>query len=310
MSVEKDWVTRWGQGEPERRLFCFPHAGAGGGTFRSWSQHAPDGVEVCAIEAPGRFGRSREEPFRSMDAFIDALDGALHGLLDRPYVIFGHSLGALMAFEWVLRARKLARRMPEQLIVAACEAPSEEPRRALCDLPEERFLEAIERRYGRLEPSLRSDPELLTFVLRVMRADLEMLESYRCSADAVIDAPIFALAGSGDRTVSSRSVKGWAKRTTSTFHLQTFSGGHFFIRERSAEVAASVYRIMRGESLIEPYAGARACAARTSGTSGGGICNASAQSAAHAAPSDRMGSANGLARELNPSSRQFGIEEA
>src|SRR5262245_25838037 len=108
---------------PGVRLFCFPHAGGGASLFRGWADGLPDAVEVCPVQLPGRETRFREPPFLCLEPLIEALATALRPHLDRPFAFFGHSLGALVAFELARRLGRAEGPQPVHLFVSGCAAP-------------------------------------------------------------------------------------------------------------------------------------------------------------------------------------------
>ncbi len=208
-------------------LYCFPHAGGAPGEFVRWSADLP-GVWVRAVRPPGRGSRLFERPFTRMGDLVEAvLD---HVVFEPPFALFGHSLGALVAFE---TARALRDR-PARLIVSGCPAPEALPESALHTLADRDLLTEIERRWGPLPDEVRTDPDLLDRTLRGFRADLELLETYRYRPGPPLDLPVTALAGADDKAAAG--VAGWRDHTSGPFDAHVFPGGHFYFREHRLEV--------------------------------------------------------------------------
>lgn len=238
--------TAWVQRNEKRnhacmRLFCFPHAGAGGVVFKAWIDSFPPTLDVCAIELPGKMTRRRDPSANSMRELVETLDAALTPYLDLPFAVFGYSLGALTAFEWCKIVRRRHQREPESIMVAASAAPHLAPGiEPISHLPQAEFLRVVERRYGALDAVLRAEPELLALISDVLRRDLKILESYRCEPDRPFACPIVAMGGTKDPRASGELLSAWQHHTTEPVKVAMFEGEHLFLRTRPAELAATV----------------------------------------------------------------------
>jgi medium-chain acyl-[acyl-carrier-protein] hydrolase len=210
------------------RLFCFPYAGGAAAVFRRWSEGLPRDVEVCPVQFPGRGSRLMEPPFTALAPLVKALAEAIVPKLDKPFALFGHSLGALVCFEL---ARELRRHgfPPSHLFVSAGRAPHL-PRQGtpIYDLEEKAFLKELRRLNGTPEELL-SNPELMEIVLPILRADFSIYETYAYSTEAPLDCPITSFGGLQDRRVSQPDLLAWRGETCGTFSLQLFNGDHFFL---------------------------------------------------------------------------------
>lgn len=217
---------------PAQQLLCFPYAGGGASAFRGWETRLPAGIDVRAVQLPGREWRRQEAPHLRVDSLLDALFDALPSdWFDRPYVLFGYSMGAVLAFEFARRARRFALRGPQMLVAAACRAP-QLMRTAvkIYDLPDAQFVETM-RRFGGTPEIVLSDPELLSLVLPVLRADFELLDAYGYAAEAPFEFPIIVYGGTRDAHATRADLASWRAHTNSEFNLRLFNGGHFFINE-------------------------------------------------------------------------------
>jgi len=210
------------------RLFCFPYAGGGALSFRSWGAHLP-AVEVCPIELPGRGMRLKEAPFTRLVPLAEAVVEALLPYLDKPFAFFGHSMGALISFEVARRLRRNQTRNPVQLFVSGHRAPRwPDPDPPIHILPEAEFLGELRRLNGTPEAVL-ANHELMQLLLPVLRADFAVLETYCYEPTSPLECPIAAFGGLHDPDVTCEMLEAWRQETRSDFSLQMLPGDHFFL---------------------------------------------------------------------------------
>ena len=222
---------------PGIRLFCFPHAGGGAGAFAAWRL---EGIAVCPVRLPGRESRSAEAPFERMAPLVAALAGAMEPYLDRPFAFFGHSMGAVVAFEAARRLRRLGLPYPRLLAASGARAP--QFRRGYTPPPapsEAEFLEELRRLEG-LPPEALDNPALLRALMPALTADAALYRNYVYAEDDPLALPIRAYGGSGDPNVRPEHLRGWAEQTVSSFAARLFPGGHFFLHGGRTEVLAAL----------------------------------------------------------------------
>ncbi len=229
-------MTRWTVRRRRRpdavaSLYCFPHAGGSPGEYVRWSDGLPD-VQVWAVHLPGRTTRLAEPPLTRMESLVDALVSAVD--FDAPFVFFGHSLGALMAFEAARELRARGRAQPDRLIVSSCPPP---PLASLAEpvhtLPDDDLLDRIERHNGESLDHLRTDPGLRAHALDCYRADFALLDNYRYQPSSPLDCPITVLAGAQESWTPSAD--DWAAHTKGATELRLLPGGHFYFRQEQHE---------------------------------------------------------------------------
>jgi surfactin synthase thioesterase subunit len=225
------------------RLYCFHHAGGGAAAYRGWPEAVGPGVEIVAIRLPGRENRFAEPRFRRMTDVVEALRGPLRAGLDRPYAFFGHSLGALVAYE---TARVLVRDgcpPPVHLFAAASPFPDREsprgPGSQLHAVPDDVLIERLGR-YGGLPESLLAQQAMLAVMLPTIRDDLEIGATYLAAGTGGLPCPVTVLAGADDQTVSQEGLASWRMATSGSFQIRVLRGGHFFVTESVAETAGNV----------------------------------------------------------------------
>ena len=233
MSKSKWIVITKPNANAKMRLFCFPHAGSGASTYRDWNRQLPAQVEVCAIQLPGRENRIKEAPLTDIESVIDALLPVMLPYLDKPFAFFGHSLGALVAYEMACRLRDIDEPVPLQLFVSGRSAPQsqlrEEPYYAL---PQDDFINKLQG-LGGMEDAVLEAPELMAMLLPLLRADFQINELYQYSERAQLDCPISAFRGLKDDLMTYEEVADWKEHTATDFRLRSLPGGHFFIVESS-----------------------------------------------------------------------------
>jgi medium-chain acyl-[acyl-carrier-protein] hydrolase len=226
---------------PTLRLICFPHAGGGAAAYREWGASFPASVEVCAIQPPGRASRLREPPMTRLTELVDAAREAVRPLLDLPLALFGHSMGALTAFEVARLLERNEGVSPVHLFVSGRRAPhlptTESP---VSHLPNDLFIAEMRRRYGGIPDTLLREKELMDLFLPGLRADTGALEDYRFEAGDPLRCPIDAYGGRTDGSVTEEGLAAWTDHTSDSFRMRFFPGGHFFINEARPEVQGEI----------------------------------------------------------------------
>jgi len=237
--MPNSWFSVYRATSPIRyRLFCFPYAGAGGVIYSKWARLLPSGVEVCAIELPGRSSRIQEPPISRLAPLVSALRDGISPFLGSAFGFYGHSFGALLAFELARELRRKKLNEPNFLICGASRAPHVELDRPLFHrLPDDEFLAASVLHYGTtIDHRLLEVDEIRQMIVLAMRADLTVSESYRYYEDVPFEFPISIVAGRSDSSTSEASLKAWAQHTKSTFDLTYLEGGHLFLNHRATEL--------------------------------------------------------------------------
>lgn len=214
------------------RLFCFPHAGVGASTYRAWPRSLSQAdLGVLPVQLPGRENRMGEPALRAVEPVVEALVRCVADRLDRPYALFGHSMGALVAFEFARRLRELGAPPPVHLFVSGRIAPQlADPRQKLHDLPDAELCARLAD-LGGLPAAVLADPALLGLLLPLLRADLAVNENYRYRPAPPLPVPITAFGGEHDPKVTEAELRAWAEQTDDQFTAHLLPGGHFFVQE-------------------------------------------------------------------------------
>ena len=211
------------------RLFCFPYAGGSDLIFRKWPEMLSPAVEVCPMLLPGRGVRMREPPFADMNSLVDALLPVMAAHLDRPFALFGHSMGGAIAFEVSRRLRREYGVEPQHLFISGRRAPhlSDRPR-PIYNLPEPEFKEELRRLNGTPAEVL-EHPELMEVLLPLLRADISLSQTYSCVSRPSLTCPLTVFGGAEDTDEDPAGLEAWREHTVGAFNLTMFEGDHFFI---------------------------------------------------------------------------------
>ena len=207
------------------RVFCLPHAGSGAAGYYRWRRVL---AGVCPVMLPGREVRLGERALVRVEDVVGGLMGELRGVLEEPYAVFGHSMGALLAFEWVKAIEAAGLPGPVRLFVSGREGPQRVfGHRGLHRMDDAGFVAGLQERYGRVPEGFLEDEELREVFLPILRADLEVVETY-AFAGGGLRCPVRAFAGITDVSVSEEGLLGWAEMTSGGFAARRFAGGHFY----------------------------------------------------------------------------------
>jgi len=218
------------------RIVLFPYAGAGVMQFYYWAAQLPSRFELVCVHLPGREARSEEAAAGDLRAVAAILAEALAYLPPKPSVYFGHSMGALLAYETCCAARERAAGEPYALVVSGRSAPQVIPERTpYWEWPRPAFLEELFK-LGGLTRDIVELPELLDYVEPILRADLAMHGRYMPAVAPPLRQPVLAMYGSTDHTFPAEQVLRWRACCSGSFQAVEFDGGHFFINPHRAAV--------------------------------------------------------------------------
>ncbi|MER7996106.1 thioesterase domain-containing protein [Micromonospora chalcea] len=246
------FVSAGSRPEAPVRLFCLPYAGAGASAFRRWASEFGESVDVTPVQLPGRENRITEDPRFSVAEVADAIASRA----DRPYAIYGHSMGGRLGFDVVRELRRTGRPLPLRLYVGGARAPhvrTPGPFDGLSRASDDELLRRLGEGGG-LPAELLDHPELVELLLPLLRADFGRVDDYRHVPGEPLPVPIVAFAGRTDRAVTRDQNAAWAEHTAAGFTLHELDGGHFFLHDRLPELAALI-RADLTAALSDPRAG-------------------------------------------------------
>lgn len=231
------WILRQPAAGPARlRLFCLPFAGGGASSYRGWRDGLPAGVELCALQLPGREARFGEPLLSEMQALVEGTLQAVLPLRDRPYAFFGHSMGAVIAYETARRLAECGGPQPALLAVSGRCAPFLQPRvEPMHGLDDDAFIQGLRRLEGTPAEVLENG-ELMQLLLPILRADFRAIESYRWREGPPLTSRLLVLGGETDPDTDPPALQAWAEVTRGGCRCEILPGGHFFIASERARV--------------------------------------------------------------------------
>lgn len=224
-------------------MFCFPHAGGGPGFFGPWRRPLRSWLDVRPVHLPGRESRGREEPLMTVEEAVPPAAAAIEATVDRPFLLFGHSLGSILAFE-VARVLEGRGMRPAGLVVSSRGAPELQPRAPRYELMDRpAFLAAVEQLNGTPAAVLEHEG-LVDMMLPIMRADFLMNERYVRFPGAPLRAPILALAAESDPEVPVADMLAWRHESTGGFTLRVLDGDHFHLKSAPQPVWGAIRSLL------------------------------------------------------------------
>lgn len=224
------------------RLFLFPYAGGAPSSFNKWIADFPKEFEISIAHYPGRGSRFNEPPIKELFVLVEEIAKAIQPELDKPFFFFGHSFGAVLAFEVARRIRP----QPQILFVSAYGAPHvPNPNRPIHALSDSEFIRYLQELNG-LPVEAMNNAELMELLLPALRADFEAVENYQyTSNEHRLECPIVAFGGLEDSHVNRARLDAWEHQTNSNFKTKFFQGDHFFINTERRPVVESIITEIR-----------------------------------------------------------------
>jgi surfactin synthase thioesterase subunit len=241
-AVTDRWIRRFHAGaQGAVQLVCLPHAGGSASYFFPLSQLLSPDIEVLAVQYPGRQDR-RDEPFiDTIPDLADEVTEVLEGWIDRPFALFGHSMGAVLGYEVARRLDGRGGPDPLCLFASGRRAPSRY-RSGTVHLSDDAGVVAELRRVGGTDHRFLGDRELLAAILPATRNDYKAVETYKWAPGPRLACPISVLVGDSDPQTTVDEAAAWAEHSTGAFDIRVFSGGHFYLDAHRTEIAAEISR--------------------------------------------------------------------
>ncbi len=226
------------------RLFCFPSAGYGAAMYQSWIRAAAGRLDVFPVQPPGRANRLSEAPLESIPELARRLVPAIAPLTDRPYALFGHSMGAIVAAFTADALVANGLPGPAHLFLSSRQPPDvPSPVPPLAHLEDAAFVAEINRRYCAIPAEILREPDVLAMLLPALRADVRALEAVEGHPRRQLDMPITVFGGDSDTLVPRLLLKQWEGWTRGAFRMRMFSGGHFYLQDKGPDLLQEIANV-------------------------------------------------------------------
>ncbi|MBW4717832.1 thioesterase II family protein [Saccharothrix obliqua] len=229
---------------PSARLICFPHGGSGPAFYRTWADLVPPDVEISVAAYPGRQERLAEPPATTVDRLVEPVVAELRDV--GPVALFGHSMGAVVAYEVAHRLVETGR-TPVALFVSAHRPPHRLGERT--ERPDAE-LAALLRHLGGVDPVLLDDPELVDLVLDPLRTDHRLMTRYQPTRRGPLPVPVVGYAGADDPLVDPADLAGWADLTSAGACVRVWPGDHFYLVPQAARLLADMTARLRADEEV------------------------------------------------------------
>ncbi|MFG2142259.1 thioesterase II family protein [Streptomyces sp. NPDC048650] len=241
LTAQQLWIHRFHPApqDTDLTLVCFPHAGGSASYFRPLADTLGPAVEVLSVQYPGRQDRRAEAPITSIPRLADEILTVLESLPRRRLVLFGHSMGACVAFEV---ARRIEQRSSLELLGLVASGRSAPPtlRDTKVRFMDDDGVTAEIRRLNGTDDRLLLDDDVIRMIMPAIRGDYLAVESYRYQPGPPLRCPISVLVGDDDPQVTRAEAEEWRDHTEGGFTLRGFPGGHFYLAEQKAQVAQTL----------------------------------------------------------------------
>ena len=215
------------------RLICFPYAGAGASIYRAWAKLLGPQIECYAVQPPGRETRFIDEPLTNVKDYARHASQAIRSLPeDRPLILFGHSLGALAAYETAIALFESGYSI-ESLVVSGRQDPdTPSKRKPISHLDDAEFVRQMAT-YNGTPTEVLANTELLELLLPMIKADFAMSEKYPGRSSTKLACPVLALGSHDDSWLDATSIDRWKEVTTGEFQTKWFAGDHFYLNHQT-----------------------------------------------------------------------------
>lgn len=256
--LQQEWLRSFAPRPfAERRLICFPHAGGAASFYRRWAAELPADVDLWIVQYPAREDRINDALPGSLEAMAELIARALSALDELPTTLFGHSMGATVAYETARCLQRSASRWLGRVVVSARPAPRQSRASGVAAYDDGALVRELQR-LGGTNTCVLSNEALLALILPAVRGDYELIDQHAraqggvaVSGERVLRQPLLALAAADDSEASLEEVRGWSEYTCADFELRTFAGGHFYFHDRLPELLKAILPRAGGRSTVE-----------------------------------------------------------
>lgn len=244
MTNPQNWYLEYKKNpQASLRLFCFHHSGGGASLYFPWIDHLSPNIEMIAVQLPGRENRYREPLVNNLSDIIHTLSEGFQSYKDKPFIVFGHSLGAFLSFELLRSIHKLYSLYPCHMIISATKAPHLPFRMKHLSQLDDKTLKEELKVYNGIDAGIFENDELLDLFLPIIKNDFSIYENYSYSKSHPFPCDILTLSGDRDATVTQEEILAWSTYTTGKFEHLSFPGEHFFIKTHQKRIIGIINEI-------------------------------------------------------------------
>jgi len=244
MTSDQSWYLEYKKNHHATiRLFCFHHSGGSASGYYPWIDHLSPHIEMITIQLPGRENRFGEPLNNNLKDIVAELSKRFVDYKDKPFILFGHSLGALMSFEFAKSIKQLYSIFPSHMIISATKAPHLPFRMKHLSQLDNQALKEHLKIYNGIDERILEDDELLDLFLPIIKSDFSICESYHFLESKPFPCDILALSGDQDETVTPEEILAWKKYTEGKFEHLSFPGKHFFIKDHQKKILEIINQI-------------------------------------------------------------------
>jgi len=222
------------------RLFCFPYAGGNSSVYQDWDKHLDENISLVSVHLKGRLERMDEDAINDIDILVDELYYNIKPFLDEPFAFFGHSLGGLVAFALLEKLEENGYKA-KKLIVSASKAPHVYALDKLDNYSDETLVSKL-KAHNNTPDYVFESKELMELILPTIRADYQLLDSYKNTKDKKINSKIIIL--NCEEDINKELALEWGEYTNASYGYIAFEDGHFFINTQKDKVINSINQVL------------------------------------------------------------------
>lgn len=234
----KDFYVPFPRPHASLRLLCLPHAGGSASAYWPLASHLHPGIELLAVQLPGRGARYREAPYRDLGQLVHDLARCVEELPQKSWMLMGHSFGCRVAFELARELAHMSAHLPLRFIAAGCGAFGLGRSRTRANLSDQELLRHVHSIGGTPDAILQNDA-MMALALPSLRADFAMANAH-CPPCEPLPMPATIMCGRNDCSVPLMSLLGWQAYFNQQVSVCMFKGGHFFIDTDAVDVARAI----------------------------------------------------------------------
>lgn len=226
------------------RVIAFPFAGGNGGVFHPWKSFLNSNVEVLAYTPPGRASRFQHDLVYSMNELLEDAWQHLTPFLDKPFILFGHSLGGLVAFEFLHKLIQESKPLPVHFISSARKAPFLKSIENWTGLSDDEFIRKLDD-LGGLHPDIAENKELVELLLPILRADIGIVEQYTPENELTAPCPVTVFGGHDDTNIPVEALEQWQECFSQPIQIKMLDAGHFYLDTHAQELSNHITDISK-----------------------------------------------------------------